>query len=54
MKVLGILDIQNTPCARETVLNGAWGSLVAGLVHFLATSKLQFTLLVPKHGYNAL
>lgn len=39
MKVTGILDIQNMPCARESILHGAAGSLVAGLVHFLATSK---------------
>ncbi len=39
MKVMGILDIQNMPCARESILHGAGGSLVVGLVHFLATSK---------------
>uniref|UniRef100_K7FC30 Cytochrome c oxidase assembly protein COX20, mitochondrial n=1 Tax=Pelodiscus sinensis TaxID=13735 RepID=K7FC30_PELSI len=38
-KLLGILDVQNIPCARESVLYGSLGSLVAGLGHFLATSK---------------
>lgn len=39
MKVMGVLDIQNMPCAREAILHGAAGSLLAGIVHFLATSK---------------
>lgn len=57
---MGILDIQSTPCARNSILHGAGGSIVAGLVHFLATSKLQFTsMLEPSaldlnHGYSAL
>lgn len=38
-KLLGILDVQNTPCAREAVLHGAGGSVAAGLLHFLATSE---------------
>ncbi len=38
-KVMGVLDIQNTPCAREAILHGAAGSLLAGILHFLATSK---------------
>lgn len=38
-KLLGILDVQNTPCARDAILHGAGGSLAAGLLHFLATSK---------------
>ncbi|XP_029927237.1 cytochrome c oxidase assembly protein COX20, mitochondrial [Myripristis murdjan] len=40
-KVLGILDVQNTPCAREAILHGAGGSLVAGMLHFLATSRVR-------------
>uniref|UniRef100_A0A673FP19 Uncharacterized protein n=1 Tax=Sinocyclocheilus rhinocerous TaxID=307959 RepID=A0A673FP19_9TELE len=28
MKAMGILDIQNMPCARESILHGAGGSLV--------------------------
>nr|XP_043902046.1 cytochrome c oxidase assembly protein COX20, mitochondrial isoform X2 [Solea senegalensis] len=34
----GFVDVQRTPCAREALLHGAAGSLVAGLLHFLATS----------------
>ncbi|KAG9334175.1 hypothetical protein JZ751_008534 [Albula glossodonta] len=40
-KLLGILDIQNTPCAREALLHGTGGSLIAGLGHFLATSRVK-------------
>ncbi|XP_030052324.1 cytochrome c oxidase assembly protein COX20, mitochondrial isoform X2 [Microcaecilia unicolor] len=40
-KLLGILDVKKVPCARESVLYGAAGSLVAGLGHFLATSKVR-------------
>lgn len=38
-KLLGFLDVNNVPCARESVLYGSLGSLVMGLGHFLATSK---------------
>ncbi|KAL2083724.1 hypothetical protein ACEWY4_021497 [Coilia grayii] len=38
---MGILDIQNTPCAREAILHGAGGSVVAGLLYFLATSRVK-------------
>ncbi|XP_012680624.2 cytochrome c oxidase assembly protein COX20, mitochondrial [Clupea harengus] len=40
-KLMGILDIQSTACAREALLHGAGGSLVAGLLHFLATSRVK-------------
>jgi len=40
-RLLGILDVQNTPCSREAVLYGAGGSLTAGLLHFLATSRVK-------------
>ncbi|XP_026165100.1 cytochrome c oxidase assembly protein COX20, mitochondrial isoform X2 [Mastacembelus armatus] len=40
-RLLGILDVQKTPCAREAVLHGAGGSVVAGLLHFLATSRVK-------------
>ncbi|KAJ8248005.1 hypothetical protein GJAV_G00237090 [Gymnothorax javanicus] len=40
-KLLGILDIQNTPCARDSLLHGAGGSVVAGLGHFLVTSRVR-------------
>ncbi|KAG7262987.1 hypothetical protein CRUP_001027 [Coryphaenoides rupestris] len=39
-RLLGILDVQ-TPCAREAVLHGAGGSIIAGLLHFLATSRVR-------------
>ncbi|KAM4861316.1 cytochrome c oxidase assembly protein COX20, mitochondrial [Thomomys bottae] len=41
LRLLGILDVQNTPCARESVLCGASGSVVAGLGHFLFTSRVR-------------
>ncbi|XP_031694709.1 cytochrome c oxidase assembly protein COX20, mitochondrial [Anarrhichthys ocellatus] len=40
-RLLGILDVQNTPCARDAILHGAGGSLGAGLLHFLATSRVK-------------
>lgn len=40
-KLLGFLDVQNTPCARDAILHGAGGSLAAGLLHFLATSQFD-------------
>lgn len=40
-KLLGFLDVQNTPCARDAILHGAGGSLAAGLLHFLATSQFH-------------
>ncbi|XP_030626426.1 cytochrome c oxidase assembly protein COX20, mitochondrial [Chanos chanos] len=41
LKLMGILDIQNTPCAREALLHGAGGSVVSGLAYFLATSRVK-------------
>ncbi|XP_068424389.1 cytochrome c oxidase assembly protein COX20, mitochondrial [Clinocottus analis] len=40
-KLLGILDVGNTPCAREAILHGAGGSIAAGMLHFLATSRVK-------------
>ncbi|XP_034754053.1 cytochrome c oxidase assembly protein COX20, mitochondrial [Etheostoma cragini] len=40
-RLLGILDVQKTPCARDAVLHGAGGSLAVGLLHFLATSRVR-------------
>ncbi|KAG7228429.1 hypothetical protein INR49_007601 [Caranx melampygus] len=40
-RLLGILDVQKTPCAREAILHGAGGSLAVGLLHFLATSRVK-------------
>ncbi|XP_078413531.1 cytochrome c oxidase assembly protein COX20, mitochondrial [Cetorhinus maximus] len=40
-KLLGILDVQNIPCARDSVLYGSAGAVVAGLGHFLATSRVK-------------
>ncbi|XP_032881784.1 cytochrome c oxidase assembly protein COX20, mitochondrial [Amblyraja radiata] len=39
--LLGILDVQNIPCARDSVLYGSAGALVAGFGHFLATSRVK-------------
>ncbi|NP_001002712.2 cytochrome c oxidase assembly protein COX20, mitochondrial [Danio rerio] len=51
MKVLGILDIHNTPCAREAILHGAAGSVAAGLLHFLATSRVKRSFDVGVAGF---
>ncbi|XP_052006708.1 cytochrome c oxidase assembly protein COX20, mitochondrial-like [Xyrauchen texanus] len=51
INILGITDIQNTPCARESILHGAGGSLVAGLVHFLATSRVKRSFDVGLAGF---
>ncbi|XP_037321282.2 cytochrome c oxidase assembly protein COX20, mitochondrial [Pungitius pungitius] len=40
-RLLWILDVQNTPCSRDAVLHGAGGSVAAGLLHFLATSRVR-------------
>nr|XP_046258173.1 cytochrome c oxidase assembly protein COX20, mitochondrial [Scatophagus argus] len=40
-RLLGILDVQNTPCARDAILHGVGGSVAAGLLHFLATSRVR-------------
>ncbi|XP_001377444.2 cytochrome c oxidase assembly protein COX20, mitochondrial isoform X2 [Monodelphis domestica] len=40
-KLLGILDVQNVPCARDSVLCGSLGSIVAGFGHFLLTSRVR-------------
>ncbi|XP_040207000.1 cytochrome c oxidase assembly protein COX20, mitochondrial [Rana temporaria] len=40
-KLFWILDVQKTPCARESLLYGSVGSLVAGVGNFLATSRVR-------------
>lgn len=40
-KLLGILDVENIPCARDSILYGSIGSVVAGLGHFLLTSRIR-------------
>ncbi|XP_027784349.1 cytochrome c oxidase assembly protein COX20, mitochondrial isoform X2 [Marmota flaviventris] len=40
-KLLGILDVENIPCARDSILYGSLGSVVAGLGHFLLTSRIR-------------
>uniref|UniRef100_A0A1A8N650 Cytochrome c oxidase assembly protein COX20, mitochondrial n=2 Tax=Nothobranchius TaxID=28779 RepID=A0A1A8N650_9TELE len=40
-KLLGILDVQRIPCSREAILHGAGGSLAAGMLYFLATSRVR-------------
>ncbi|KAK6489571.1 cytochrome c oxidase assembly protein COX20 [Huso huso] len=39
--LLGILDIQNTPCARGAVLHGSAASILVDVGHFLATSRVK-------------
>ncbi|TNM99429.1 cytochrome c oxidase assembly protein COX20, mitochondrial [Takifugu rubripes] len=40
-RLLGILDVKNTPCARDAILHGAGGSIAIGLLHFLSTSRVR-------------
>ncbi|XP_018412560.1 PREDICTED: cytochrome c oxidase protein 20 homolog [Nanorana parkeri] len=40
-KLLWLLDVKNTPCARESLLYGSVGSLVVGVGNFLATSRVK-------------
>nr|XP_023655569.1 cytochrome c oxidase protein 20 homolog [Paramormyrops kingsleyae] len=51
-KLLGILDVQNIPCARESILQGAAGSLVAGFGYFLATSRVRRSFDVGMIGFT--
>ncbi|XP_029031614.1 cytochrome c oxidase assembly protein COX20, mitochondrial [Betta splendens] len=50
-KLLGILDVQKVPCAREAILHGAGGSVAAGLLHFLATSRVKRSVDVGFAGF---
>ncbi|XP_072246619.1 cytochrome c oxidase assembly protein COX20, mitochondrial [Leuresthes tenuis] len=50
-KLFGILDVQRTPCARDAILHGAGGSLAAGLLHFLATSRVKRSFDVGLAGF---
>ncbi|KAL4640832.1 hypothetical protein GN956_G11665 [Arapaima gigas] len=50
-KLLGILDVGRIPCAREAVLHGAGGSVVAGLGHFLLTSRVKRSFDVGMAGF---
>ncbi|NWW81518.1 COX20 protein, partial [Climacteris rufus] len=50
-KLLGFLDVKNVPCARESVLYGSLGSLVMGLGHFLATSRVKRSCDVAVGGF---
>ncbi|CAI9562783.1 unnamed protein product [Staurois parvus] len=40
-KLLWILDVKKTPCARDSLLYGSVGSLVVGVGNFLATSRVR-------------
>ncbi|XP_053731663.1 cytochrome c oxidase assembly protein COX20, mitochondrial [Synchiropus splendidus] len=50
-RLLWILDVQKTPCAREAVLYGAGGSVAAGLLNFLATSRVRRSFNVGFAGF---
>ncbi|NXK74329.1 COX20 protein, partial [Amazona guildingii] len=50
-KLMGFLDVQSVPCARESVLYGSVGSLVAGLGYFLATSRVRRSCDVAVGGF---
>ncbi|XP_075845394.1 cytochrome c oxidase assembly protein COX20, mitochondrial isoform X2 [Microtus pennsylvanicus] len=49
-KLLGILDVENIPCARESILYGSLGSVVAGLGHFLVTSSIVGIILLSRES----
>lgn len=51
LRLLGILDVENTPCARDAILHGAGGSLAVGLLHFLATSRVKRSFDVGLAGF---
>jgi len=53
-KLLGILDVENIPCARDSILYGSLGSVVAGLGHFLLTSEYLFFSMYDEHFLNGL
>uniref|UniRef100_A0A8C5P0P1 Cytochrome c oxidase assembly protein COX20, mitochondrial n=1 Tax=Jaculus jaculus TaxID=51337 RepID=A0A8C5P0P1_JACJA len=40
-KLLGILDVGKVPCAGDSILYGSYGYVVAGLGHFLLTSRIR-------------
>ena len=40
-KLLGILDVENIPYARDSILYGSLGSAEAGFGHFLSTSRIR-------------
>uniref|UniRef100_A0A3Q2CA59 Cytochrome c oxidase assembly protein COX20, mitochondrial n=1 Tax=Cyprinodon variegatus TaxID=28743 RepID=A0A3Q2CA59_CYPVA len=50
-KLLGILDVQRTPCARDAILHGAGGSVAAGMLYFLATSRVRRSFDVGLAGF---
>ncbi|XP_077879087.1 cytochrome c oxidase assembly protein COX20, mitochondrial [Ictidomys tridecemlineatus] len=50
-KLLGILDVENIPCARDSILYGSFGSVVAGLGHFLLTSRIRRSCDVAVGGF---
>ncbi|CAG00339.1 unnamed protein product, partial [Tetraodon nigroviridis] len=50
-RLLGILDVKNTPCARDAILHGAGGSFAIGLLHFLSTSRVRRSFHVGFAGF---
>ncbi|MEQ2269700.1 Cytochrome c oxidase assembly protein cox20, mitochondrial [Xenotaenia resolanae] len=50
-RLLGILDVQRTPCARDAILHGAGGSVAAGMLYFLATSRVKRSFDVGLAGF---
>ncbi|XP_008427323.1 cytochrome c oxidase assembly protein COX20, mitochondrial [Poecilia reticulata] len=50
-KLLGILDVQRTPCAKDAILHGAGGSVAAGMLFFLSTSRVRRTFDVGFAGF---
>uniref|UniRef100_A0A3B1J758 Cytochrome c oxidase assembly protein COX20, mitochondrial n=1 Tax=Astyanax mexicanus TaxID=7994 RepID=A0A3B1J758_ASTMX len=50
-KFWGFPRIEKIPCARDAVLHGAGGSVAAGLVHFLATSRVKRSCDVGMAGF---
>ncbi|KAM8947718.1 cytochrome c oxidase assembly protein COX20, mitochondrial [Pelodytes ibericus] len=50
-RLFGILDVKNTPCTRESILSGSVASLVAGVGHFLGTSRIRRSCDVAVGGF---
>ncbi|XP_028696545.1 cytochrome c oxidase assembly protein COX20, mitochondrial isoform X4 [Macaca fascicularis] len=49
-KLLGFLDVENIPCARDSILYGSLGSIVAGFGHFLFTSFIVGIIMQSKES----
>ncbi|XP_068182971.1 cytochrome c oxidase assembly protein COX20, mitochondrial [Antennarius striatus] len=51
LRLLGVVEVHNVACFRESILWGAGGSAVSGLLHFLVTSRVRRSLHVGCAGF---